>query len=57
MAADTDAEDEAEEFESEYATERQTAPQGPYTTRDVAVGFIIAAVGLVVTFGIPLLLG
>lgn len=60
MTADATEEDEGaeegEEFEPEYATERQTAPQGPYTSRDVAVGFVVAAVGLAVTFGIPLLL-
>ena len=36
--------------------ERRTAPQSPYTTRDVAVGAVVALVGLLVTFGVPLLL-
>lgn len=36
--------------------ERSTAPQSDYTTRDVAVGAVVAAVGLLVTFAIPLLL-
>ncbi len=44
-----------EEFDPEYATERTTAPQGPYTMRDVAVGAAIALAGLVVTFAIPIL--
>lgn len=35
--------------------ERQTAPQAPYTTRDVGVGFVVALVGMVIVFGIPLL--
>jgi hypothetical protein len=35
---------------------RTTAPQSEYTTRDVAFGVVIAAVGLLLTFGIPLLL-
>lgn len=48
--------DEDAEHESEYATERTTAPQSDYTTRDVAVGFVVAAVGLVVTMGVPLAL-
>jgi hypothetical protein len=53
----TDEDDEhEEEFQPEFVTERQTAPQGPYTGRDVAVGFVVAVVGLLVTFGIPLLL-
>jgi hypothetical protein len=34
---------------------RSTAPQSEYTPRDVAFGVVIAAVGLLVTFGIPLL--
>lgn len=51
-------EDEAEkdDFESVYETGRDTAPQGPYTTRDVGVGFAVALVGLLLTFGVPLLL-
>lgn len=42
--------------ESEYVTERETAPQSDYTTRDVAVGFLVALVGMVVAFAVPLLL-
>lgn len=38
-----------------YATERTTAPQSPYSTKDVVVGFVILAVGLLVTFAVPLL--
>lgn len=62
MADDADANevDEREGIESgpsEPTTERTTAPQSPYSTRDVAVGALIAVVGLLVTFGIPLLLG
>lgn len=34
---------------------RQTAPQGPFTMRNVAVGFVVLVIGLLVTFGIPLL--
>ena len=41
---------------TEYATARETAPQSRYTTRDVAVGAVIALVGLLVGFGVPLLL-
>jgi len=36
--------------------ERTTAPQSPYTNRDVAVGAGILLVGLLVAFVIPLLL-
>lgn len=35
--------------------ERRTAPQGPYTMRDVAVGFVVLVIGALVVFGIPLL--
>ncbi|WP_255196287.1 DUF7550 family protein [Halorarius litoreus] len=58
MTADDHADDEAEEHahESEYVTERETAPQSDYTSRDVAVGFVVALVGMAVVFGVPLLL-
>lgn len=35
---------------------RSTAPQSEYTARDVAFGAVVGAVGLLVTFGFPLLL-
>lgn len=35
--------------------ERQTAPQEPYTMRDVGVGTVIAIIGAVIAFGIPIL--
>lgn len=34
---------------------RQTAPQSEYTPRQVAFGFVLLLVGLVVTVGLPLL--
>lgn len=37
-----------------YATERTTAPQSHYSARDVAVGVVVLAAGLVVTFAVPL---
>jgi len=52
MAADHDDHD----HHPEGAAGRSTAPQSEYTARDVAFGVLIAAVGLLVTFGIPLLL-
>ena len=36
--------------------ERETAPQSPYTSRDVAVGVVVAVIGVAVTFGLPLVL-
>jgi hypothetical protein len=35
---------------------RSTAPQSPYTSSDVRTGAMIALVGLVVVFAIPILL-
>lgn len=47
---------EPEQQVGAYRTERTTAPQSPYTTRDVAVGLAVLAVGLVITFAVPLAL-
>lgn len=35
---------------------RSTAPQSEYTTRDVAVGFVVLLVGVAVIFGVPVAL-
>jgi hypothetical protein len=35
---------------------RTTAPQSAYTARQVAVGFVVALVGLALVFGVPLAL-
>ena len=35
---------------------RSTAPQSEYTSTQVALGFVVLLVGLVVTFGLPFLL-
>jgi hypothetical protein len=35
--------------------ERVTAPMGPYSSRDVGIGFVVMLVGVLVAFGIPLL--
>lgn len=59
----TDQEDSDEhgeqddEVEGAPVTERTTAPQSAYTMGDVAFGAVVALVGLLVTFGVPLLLG
>lgn len=37
--------------------DRTTAPQSPFTTRDVGIGFLILLIGLIVIFGIPILIG
>lgn len=36
---------------------RDTAPQTPYTLRQVGIGLVIAVVAGAVAFGVPLLLG
>jgi hypothetical protein len=35
---------------------RTTAPQSEYSGRDVTIGWAVAIVGIVVTFGVPLAL-
>jgi hypothetical protein len=37
--------------------ERSTAPQSEYGLRDVGVGLVVLAVGLVATFGLALAVG
>jgi hypothetical protein len=44
------------ESDPEPATERKTAPQTPYTMRDVGVGAVIALVGILLVFVVPHLL-
>jgi hypothetical protein len=44
-----------QESEDTTAGGRQTAPMGEFTTGDVGLGVAVFVVGLVVTFGIPLL--
>lgn len=36
---------------------RTTAPQSPFTFGQVATGLVVLVVGLVIAFGLPLLLG
>lgn len=48
--------DDHGDHEGEYATERETAPQSEYTSREVAVGFAVALIGMAVVFAVPLLL-
>jgi hypothetical protein len=37
--------------------ERTTSPMQPYTTSQVGIGVLVLLIGLVVTFGVPVLLG
>jgi hypothetical protein len=36
---------------------RVTSPMQPFTVREASIGLVVAAVGLVLTFGVPLALG
>ena len=53
MTEETDHEDH-EHNPHEPTAARSTAPQSDYTGREVAVGAVVASVGLAVTFGVPL---
>jgi hypothetical protein len=35
---------------------RETAPQSPYTGREIGLGIAVALVGLLIAFGLPLAL-
>jgi len=56
MSEDTGHEDHGDhEHHPHESTEaRSTAPQSDYTGREVAVGAVVALVGVAVTFGVPL---
>jgi hypothetical protein len=53
MTEETDHEDH-DHHPHESTDARSTAPQSDYGSREVAVGAVIALVGLGVTFGVPL---
>lgn len=48
----TDDNDDGDDADGEPT--RSTAPQSEYTLQRVAIGAVIALLGLLVTFGIPL---
>ncbi|WP_224269608.1 DUF7550 family protein [Haloprofundus salinisoli] len=45
-----------QESEDTTASERTTAPQSAYTSSHVGTGLVVLLVGLLVVFGVPLLL-
>lgn len=51
-----DAEHGAEPEEDAVIWARTTAPQSAFTTSQVGTGFVVLAIGLLVAFGLPLLL-
>ena len=57
MTEDSDGagDGEPEEHGTERRTwERVTAPQQAYSPRDIGIGIVVAAISLVITFGVPL---
>lgn len=54
MSEDAPSDGMADEEAGVWA--RQTAPQSPYTARQVGIGLVIFAVGAVVAYGLPLVL-
>lgn len=58
MADDTEPtvdEDSAADVGHDLEAERTTAPMSEYGSRDVGIGVVVALVGAVVAFGLPLL--
>lgn len=60
---DHDDDEEQAEYDPVHPTpptreppRRSTAPQSEYTTGQVGYGFVVLAIGLVITFGLPLVL-
>lgn len=57
MADDTEpaaGQDSAADVGHDLEVERTTAPMSDYATRDVGLGALVALVGLLLAFGIPL---
>ena len=53
--AEPERDEPHQEAEDTTASERSTAPQSDYSGKQVGIGFAVLAVGLAVTFGLPLL--
>ena len=57
MADDTEPavdQDSAADVGHDLEAERTTAPMSEYSSRAVAVGFLVLVIGVAITFGIPL---
>ena len=50
------ADDGGHEDHHDHESGRTTAPQSPYTNREVGIGLAIALAGIVLVFAIPILL-
>lgn len=58
MADETDPaadHDSAADVGHDQAAERTTAPMSDYSSRHVAVGFVVLLLGVAIAFGVPLL--
>ncbi|MFB6296651.1 MAG: hypothetical protein ABEH66_07430 [Halobacteriales archaeon] len=49
-------EHDSEDEEAEAPWKRSTAPQSPYTGREIGLGIAVALVGFLIAFGLPLAL-
>jgi hypothetical protein len=49
-------EPESVHTENAAVAERETAPQSPYTMRDVGIGAVVTVLGLILAFVLPVLL-
>lgn len=60
MSDDADHQEEQPVEDSDHPEprpdERQTAPQGPYTNRQAGIGALVALVGIVLVFVVPVAL-
>jgi hypothetical protein len=54
--AATEADTEVDQPGEDGVWSRETAPQTPFTLREVGIGLVIAVVGAAVAFGLPLAL-
>jgi hypothetical protein len=50
------ADDGGHEDHHDHESGRSTAPQSPYTNREVGIGLAIALVGVLLVFVVPILL-
>lgn len=56
MSGDAETETEEPEPAENDLWARETAPQSPYSMRQVGIGLVVLAIGAAVAFGVPLAL-
>lgn len=57
MADDGDHDEHHESYREASGETRATSPMDPFSLRDAGLGALILAIGLLIVFGVPLLLG